>query len=294
MRDHVGIVGLGIMGTAMSTNLLDTGFEVTGYDVVADRVSTLIAHGGRGAGSAREVAAASDVVLLSLPSADAVVEVVDGLAGGARDDLVVADTSTMALDVKHRARDVLATVGVELLDCTLSGTGQQARDRDLAVYGSGDESAFERCRGAFEAVARSVHYLGEFGLGSKMKYIANLLVAIHNLSTAEALVLARRAGLDPSTVLEVVADGAGSSRMLEIRGPLMVAGDYDEPTARLSMFMKDLDIISRYATEIGAPTPLLSASLPLYASGMAQGRGHQDAAAVCAVLEELAAVERDR
>lgn len=293
MTARIGMVGLGIMGSAMSANLLDAGFEVVGYDVVAEKVSTLAARGGEGAGSVGEVATASDAVVVSLAKPEAIVEVADELAAAAHDGLVVADTSTMPLDVKQRAREALAAAGVELLDCTLSGTGRQAEERDLALYGSGDETAFERCRDAFDAIARSVYYLGEFGLGSKMKFVANLLVAIHNLSTAEAFVLAERAGLDARTVLEVISDGAGSSRILEIRGPMMVEGDYERPSARISMFMKDLDIIGRYAAEVGAPTPLFSASLPFYAAAMAQGRGDQDAAALCAVLEELAALGRD-
>lgn len=294
MTARIGVVGLGIMGSAMSANLLDAGFEVVGYDVVAEKVSALADRGGEGAGSAGEVAAASDVVIVSLAKPDAVVEVAAELAAAVHDGLVVADTSTMPLDVKHRAREALAAAGVELLDCTLSGTGRQAQERDLALYGSGDEAAFDRCRDAFDAIARAVYYLGEFGLGSKMKFVANLLVAIHNLSTAEALVLAERAGLDARTVLEVISDGAGSSRIFEIRGPMMVEGDYERPSARISMFMKDLDIIGRYAAEVGAPTPLFSASLPFYVAAMAQGRGDQDAAVLCAVLEELAALHRDR
>jgi putative dehydrogenase len=290
-RPRVGVVGLGIMGSALATHLVAAGLHVTGYDIVQDKVDALARGGGFGATSPAEVAGQSDVVVTSLATADAVRAVVedsDGLTAGVQEGVVVVDTCTMPLAVKERARRCLADVGVTMLDCTLSGTGAQAARRDLVVYASGDREPYERALPVLEAVSRSVRYLGEFGMGSKMKFAANLLVAIHNVAAAEAFVLARKAGLDPQLLYDVISDGAGTSRMFEVRGPMMVADEYDEPSARMSLIMKDIDTIDEFARSVGAPLPLFSASIPVYTAALAQGRADQDPAAVHAVLMTLA------
>lgn len=288
----VGIIGLGRMGGAMSGSLRAAGYTVVGHDIDDAKVTAFARDGGQPSDSPAEVARDCPRILTCLPSSRALDAVVADLAASRHEQLIVAETSTLPVAVKERARDTLAGTGAVMLDCTLSGTAAQARERDLSVYGSGDADAFERMRDIFDAVARSTHYLGAFGAGSKMKFIANLLVAIHNLSTAEALVLAMKAGLDPETVVRVVGDGAGSSRMLEVRGPVMVEQRYDDAAASLQMFAKDLDIIGAFAAEVGAPTPLLAAVQPFYTAAMAQGRAEQDAAALCAVLEAMAGHRR--
>ena len=290
-QPRVGMVGLGIMGSAMATHLVAAGLHVTGYDIVQDKVDALARGGGFGATSPAEVAGRSDVVVTSLATADAVRAVVengDGLTAGAQEGVVVVDTGTMPLAVKERARRRLADVGVPMLDCTLSGTGAQAARRDLVVYASGDREPYERALPVLEAVSRSVRYLGEFGMGSKMKFVANLLVAIHNVAAGEAFVLGRKAGLDPQLLYDVITEGAGTSRMFEVRGPMMVADEYDEASARMSLIMKDVDTIDEFARSVGAPLPLFSASIPVYTAALAQGRADQDPAAVHAVLMTLA------
>jgi putative dehydrogenase len=146
---------------------------------------------------------------------------------------------------------------VTLLDCPLSGTGAQARAKDLVVYASGDRVACRRVAPIFSEFARAHYYVGPFGAGSRMKFVANLLVAIHNVAAAEALVLARKAGLDPALTLKVIADGAGSSRMLQVRGPMMLKSDYTKPTMKLDVWQKDMGIIADFAVETGSATPLL-------------------------------------
>ena len=127
-----------------------------------------------------------------------------------------------------------------------------------------------------------------------MKFVANLLVAIHNVAAAEAMVLAMKAGLDPSMVLEVIGDGAGSSRMFQVRAPLMVRGEYGDPMMKLSVWQKDMNVIADFARDVGCPTPLFTATSPIYLAANAMGRGGEDTAAVCAVLETLADHHRDR
>jgi 3-hydroxyisobutyrate dehydrogenase-like beta-hydroxyacid dehydrogenase len=206
--------------------------------------------------------------------------------------LIVVETSTMPLEAKNAARAIVERSGATVLDCPLSGTGAQARTKDLLVYASGARSAYRQCVPVFEGFARGHHYLGAFGNGSKMKYVANLLVAIHNVAAAEAMVLARKAGLDPAQTLKVIGDGAGSSRMLQVRGPMMVRDDYSDATMKVEVWQKDMHIIAEFATRLGCPTPLFAATAPLYTAAIAEGFAKEDTGSVCAVLGAMAGLPR--
>jgi 3-hydroxyisobutyrate dehydrogenase-like beta-hydroxyacid dehydrogenase len=291
-RDPVGLIGLGIMGSAMSRNIVAAGFPVTGYDVLASRRSALSKAGGEAARNVRDVATTVPIVITSLPSADALESVASEMASGRHRAQIVIETSTLPIATKERARKLLAEQGVTLLDCPLSGTGAQARVKDLVVYASGVRNAYRRCIPVFEAFARTHYFLGPFGAGSKMKFVANLLVAIHNVSTAEALVLGMKAGLDPATMVKVLGDGAGASRMLQVRGPMMVRNDYTEAAMKVGVWQKDMRIITEFARELDCPTPLFAATSALYNAAMAQGFAESDTAAVCAVLERSGVIRR--
>lgn len=288
----VGMIGLGAMGSAMSGNLLRAGFEVVGHDIDGDRVDALVSAGGVAASSAADVAARAPFVVTSLPSAAALDAVVVAIAAAGADDRVVIETSTLPIAVKQRNRDALAAAGVTLLDCPLSGTGAQALHKDVVVYASGPSEVVAACSGVFDGFARAHYDLGEFGAGSTMKFIANLLVAIHNVAAAEAFVLGTKAGLDPETLVRVIGDGAGTSRMFEVRAPTMVTGDYSTGIT-VDVFSKDVGIIAEFAGALQCPVPLFAASAQLYAAARAQGLGDQDTAAVCTVLERLAGAARD-
>ena len=278
MKRSVGVIGLGIMGSAMAANLARAGFAVYGYDIVASR------RAGTRCRSAGEVASKAPIVITSLPSAEALHEVSRELKGA-----IVVETSTLPIEDKLKARNI---VGNTLLDCPLSGTGAQARTKDLVVYASGDQKAFKSARKILDGFSRAHYYLGEFGNGSKMKFVANLLVAIHNVSAAEAFVLGMKAGLAPETIYKVAGDGAGTSRMFQVRGPQMVAGRYDHATMKNEVWQKDMRIIGEFAARLGVPTPLFNASAAVYTAAMAQGFAKQDTAAVCAVLEAMANASR--
>jgi L-threonate 2-dehydrogenase len=290
----VGMIGLGIMGSAMSANLIRAGFKVVGYDVLPQRCREHRKAGGTVARSSAEVAKHCDILVTSLPSAEALLDTAAVLAKSARRGQIVIETSTLPIDVKEGARKRVAARGAILLDCTLSGTGAQARAKDLVVYASGDRKSYGQIAPVLDGFARAHYYVGPFGAGSKVKFVANLLVAIHNVAAAEAMVLAMKSGLDPAMVLKVVADGAGSSRMLQLRGPMMVKGDYSDATMKVKIWQKDMTIIGDYARKIDCPTPLFSASAPFYSAAMAMGRGAEDTAAVCAVLEKMANNPRRR
>jgi L-threonate 2-dehydrogenase len=287
----VGFVGLGVMGSALSAHLLAAGWEVTGYDIDPARLAAHRERGGLAAASAADTAARAGIVVTSLPTAHALEEVTAGPAGlGARPrpGLVVVETSTLPVATKDEARRLLTERQITLLDCPLSGTGAQARTKDMVAYVSGPADGKARAGPVLRAMTRGIHDVGAFGNGSAVKFIANMLVAVHNVAAAEALVLAERAGLDLTTVLTAVGDGAGSSRMFEVRGPAMAAADYSGPGVRTSVFDKDLQIIAGFARDAGSPVPMFALASAFYTAALAQGRADEDTACVHGVLRGLA------
>ena len=292
MQRSVGILGLGIMGSAMAANLLRAGFRVVGYDPVLQCRTRHRRAGGIAATSIQDVAGAASIIVTSLPSESALDSVSRAIVS--KPARIVIETSTLPIRVKEAARQRLAQVGVTLLDCPLSGTGAQARIKDLVVYASGPGAAIRRCRKVFEGFSRMHYDLGKFGNGSKMKFAANLLVAIHNVSAAEAVVLARKSGLDPKLAVKVLGDGAGSSRMLQVRGPMMARRTYGNATMKVEVWQKDMQIIGEFVRRLKSPAPLFNATRAIYRAAMARGYARADTAAVCAVLERRGPVDRSR
>lgn len=285
----IGVIGLGVMGSAVANLLIADGAQVWGHDISAERQENFVAAGGRGAWSARDVAEHTAVVLTSLPTAGALATVVSGPDGlrsaGESGAGLVIEMSTLSLVDKQSAADALARGGVAVADVPLSGTGAQARSGDLVAFVSADDDAARALAlTVTRRFTRSQYDVGAFGNGSRFKYVANLLVAVHNVAAAEALVLAERAGLDLDQVLAAVADGAGGSRMLEVRGPLMARRDYTDASVRLEVFLKDIELIRNFAADVGAPAPLLEASRAIYLAAQAGGRIDEDTACVAEVL----------
>lgn len=297
MKQPVGIIGIGIMGSAMAANLAAAGFSIVGFDPVTAATERLRALGGMAAISPREVAEVAGIILMSLPSADALADVVngpDGLAAAAGDGQIAIECSTLPIAVKRAAHDAMQAGGKTLLDCPISGTGAQAIKKDLVILGSGDRAAFDACSAVFAGMSRVQHYLGDFGRGTVMKLIANHLVTIHNVAAAEALVLGIKAGLDPAVVYDTLADSAGTSRMFQMRGPLMRDSTYDTPTATIRMQLKDISIIDDLAAGLDCALPLYAAATQIYHAGAALGLREKDTAAVCAVLEALNGIDRSQ
>jgi putative dehydrogenase len=288
----VGIVGVGIMGSAIARNLIAAGATVTGFDVAAQRRDELRAMGGAPAPAAADVAEAAEVILTSLPSVAALEQTVAAILAKPRRNLVVAELSTLPIEAKQRAQAALDEAGVTLLDCPLSGTGAQAVTGDLVIYASGDRAACDRCAPIFAGFSRLTHYVGAFGNGSKMKFLANLLVAIHNVASAEAMVLGIKAGLDPDEIVRVVGSGAGTSRIFELRAPLMAKSGYQPPSMKIGIWQKDMEVIGDFAKSLGVATPLFAASAPIYNAAIGLGLAGEDTAAVCAVLETMSGVAR--
>jgi len=288
----VGIVGLGIMGGAFAQNLHAAGWRVVGYDVASSRRRALARAGIEIATDAGDVAAAAPTIITSLPKAQALTATVDTIVKAHLPRRVIIEASTFKLEDKDAAAVALRKAGHVLLDCPVSGTGVQAKTKDLVIYASGGSAEIKKLKPLFADFTRAVHDLGAFGNGSRMKYVANLLVAIHNVASAEALVLGMKAGLPPQLIYDQIRIGAGNSRVFELRAPMMVKGRYDAPTMKVSIWQKDMDVIGSFAQALGVPTPLFSATLPIYAAALSSGHGEEDTAATCAVLEAMAGLKR--
>jgi 3-hydroxyisobutyrate dehydrogenase-like beta-hydroxyacid dehydrogenase len=293
-KGAVGIIGLGIMGGAIGRNLAAAGWRVIGYDLDAARCEEAAAAGITIAKDAVAVAREASTILTSLPKPAALAATAQAIADAGLPRRIVAELSTFALDDKANAERILREAGHVLLDCPLSGTGSQAKVKDLVVYASGDAQSINALAPLFADFGRATHDLGAFGNGTRMKFVANLLVAIHNVASAEAMVLGMKAGLDPRQVFELATSGAGTSRVLELRGPMMAANSYDGEnlTMRIATWQKDMSVIGDFAQSIGAPTPLFSATEAIYNAAISMGHGAHDTAAVCAVLESMAGIKR--
>ncbi len=293
-KGAVGIIGLGIMGGAIARNLVAAGRRVIGYDIDAARCDEAAAAGVTIANGAAVLAREAPVILTSLPKPEALDSTVRAIAAAGVPRRIVAELSTFALADKADAERALREAGHVLLDCPLSGTGAQAKVKDLVIYASGDSQSINALATLFADFGRATHDLGAFGNGTKMKFVANLLVAIHNVASAEAMVLGMKAGLDPHRIFELATSGAGTSRVLELRGPMMADNRYDgeNVTMKISTWQKDMSVIGDFAQSIGAPTPLFSATEAIYNAAMSTGHGAHDTAAVCAVLEAMAGIRR--
>ncbi|HSI57767.1 MAG TPA: NAD(P)-dependent oxidoreductase [Ideonella sp.] len=291
-RVAVGMLGLGIMGSAMTANLVKAGFDVTGYDPVAAARGRLLTDGGHPVADALDAIRPARFLLLSLPSEAALESVTAQIAEAGQPGLIVAETSTLPVEAKQRAHDALQARGITLLDCPLSGTGAQAITRDLAVYASGDAAAIADMQPVFDGFARVTYVIGAFGQGMQMKLMANLLVSIHNVSTAEALLMGSRMGIDMDIAVKVLADGAGGSRMLEVRGPLMSARSWDQATMKVSTWQKDIKLIAAALESANVPAPLFNAAIPIYNAAMGMGHGDADTASVYDVLERMSSLRR--
>src|SRR5580658_323427 len=205
---RAGVIGLGIMGGAFAGHLAAAAdIRTSGYDLLPVNLEAFRACGGNACSSARAVSAEADIVITSLPHSAALESALfgsEGVVAAGRPGLLVVETSTLSLEDKERVRDRLASSGIGMLDAPISGTGPQAQSKDITIFGSGDRAEFDRARNVLSNFARSVRYVGPFGAGSKMKYIANLLVAIHIAGAAEAIVLGEKVGLDTSLLVEVL------------------------------------------------------------------------------------------
>jgi 3-hydroxyisobutyrate dehydrogenase-like beta-hydroxyacid dehydrogenase len=283
----IGLVGLGLLGHAIASRLIKAGHTVVGFDIVPDRVSALTAMGGKSAPSAAAVAQSVEAVCTLLPSlatAEAATLGADGILAGARPDLTVIQMSTISPTLTERlAREVTAR-GLGFLDCPVSGTSSMVERGDGIFFVGGDRALFERWQPVLESVLARAVLVGRVGQAMVLKLVANLLVALNSAAAAEALTLARKAGLDLHLALDVLNASAAASSMLKVRGPMIVHGEFPAQM-KLDLFMKDIHLMQEAGAAVGAPLPFTDLAERLYAAAQAAGHGGEDLAVVVTALD---------
>ncbi len=286
----VGIVGVGLLGSAVSEVLLKAGHQVVGYDVVPEKMSALMAQGGRSAGSAAEVASSTDAIFTILPTLDSVEEAITGPKGvleGAGTDTTIIQMSTISPDLAVRMGEAAGARGVGFLDAPVSGTSSMVARRDCVVTVGGEPAAFQGCLPVLESLARRVFYVGPCGMGSYLKLVTNLVMGLNGVVLAEGLTLARRAGLDPRQTLEILSHGAAASKILEVRGPLMIEGRFD-PLMKMDLFLKDIRLMLEAAQRLHVPLPLTGMMQQLYTAAVAGGQAKEDLSGIIRLYERMA------
>ena len=211
-KGTVGVVGLGIMGGSFARNLVKSGWRVVGFDISTERRKELAKAGVEIAKDVGAVAAAVPIIITSLPKPQALKATAKAINAARVPSRIIIECSTFTIEDKEGAEKLLRGGGHTLLDCPVSGTGSQAATGDLVIYASGDSKAISKVLPVFAAFSRKTYDVGKFGNGSRMKYVANLLVAINNVASAEAMVLGMKAGIDPKTIFEMISNGFSTKR----------------------------------------------------------------------------------
>ena len=287
----IGMIGLGQIGMPVARLLLEAGHTVYGYRRHA--MDDLEALGGIPARSPAEIGERCALALICVPSDEALLDVVageDGLARGARPGFVAADLSMLTLTAKREARAALQASGADLLDAPVSGIPPMVAAKRASYFVSGAQGSYDRARPAFAALGEQHYYLGKFGCGSAMKAVANLLVAVHALAAAEALVLAEKAGLNAQTVIDLIKPSIAGSATFAARAPTMAARAFEQPSGKTWQVQEFIGVIRSLSEPLGAPTPLLDTAARYFDQAVADGHGEHDMSSVFTVLARAAGI----
>ncbi len=290
MKPAVGVIGLGIMGGAMAEVLLEAGYTVCGYDPQAAAQRRFKRAGGTVLTTAAAVTCNADFVIVSLATVHAL-NAVSAQVAAAKSSRkpVVIETSTLPIADKQRAAALFARAGMRTLDCPISGTAVRLKQGAWTIFVSGDAAAARRCKSIFAEFTRNAPYVGAFGNGMRMKFIANHMVAIQNVAVAESMTFARKMGLNPQQVWDLfAASPVIGSGVFKLRGKFMVDRKYLPATMKVEVWQKDMQVIGDMAKSVDCPTPLFSACGPIFNAAMAQGLSQHDTASVCEVLDAMA------
>ncbi len=291
---RIAVVGVGLLGSAVASRLLAAGFTVTGYDTRPDQLAGLGPRGLEAASSLKDAASGAEAVFTILPSPDSVESVAlgaGGLLGLVPRTATLIQMSTISPTQTRRLAEGAAAAGIRFLDAPMSGTSAMVERGDCTIFAGGDPALVEACRPIFAAIGKRTIHVGPAGSASLAKLAANLLVALNTAALAEALVLGTKGGLAPQVLLDILKDSAGGSRMVDVRGPLMVEHRF-EPQMKLDLFLKDFRLMLDEGQRLGVPLPLTSLTQQLCTATVAAGRGGEDLAVLITTLEKMAGLER--
>lgn len=292
---RTGFIGLGIMGRPMARNLLKAGYQLTVWNRSRPGIDALAAEGAAEADSPLAVAEQSDIVITILgdsPDTEQVALGERGVIEGAHEGLIHIDMSTISPAVTRRIAERYALAGVEMLDAPVSGGETGAINGTLSIMAGGKRDVFDRCRPLFEALGKTIVYCGPAGAGQVVKLCNQVVVAVNNLAMAEALVLAKKAGVEPATMVEAVRAGAGSSWALLNLAPKILEGDF-APGFKVWQQQKDLRLALELANQGSTPLPGTALVHQLFAALEAEGLGDAGTQALVKALEKLANTSLD-
>jgi len=289
----IGFIGLGIMGKPMASHLLKAGFALVACDVDPERVANLVQNGASKASNPREVAERSQVIITMLPDSPDVEKVVlgeKGLIEAIRPGQVFIDMSTISPIVTRRLSNILETKGVHCLDAPVSGGETGAINATLSIMVGGEAEVFEEARPIFEVLGKTITHCGPAGSGQIVKACNQIQVAFNLVGMAEAFTLGVKAGVDPEIILKVLSGGYAQTRVMDVRGPKVIVGDY-QPGFKSKFHLKDLKIISQTAQELNCPLPVTALIHELFTTMIAQGRGDLDHSGIISVIEDMAQIK---
>ena len=262
----IGSIGLGAMGGSYAKFLIEDNYTVYGVEPDTQNAEIFISLGGLLLNNISDLIDKSDVIILSLPTVPIFKEVINEIEvnGKSNKSKILIDMNTISLDDKIVTKNKLEKFNISVVDAPVSGTGAQAKVKDIVVMSSGDKTIVDECGDIFRSFSKQNIYVGEFGNGIKFKILANLLVTVHNTVTAEALLLGQKAGLEEKMIYEVLNAGAATSVMLDKRMPLMINKNYEPATASMRIFLKDIDVITDYLKSNNLSSPTFEAAANLY------------------------------
>ena len=287
---RVGFVGLGIMGKPMAKNLIEAEFSLTVYDRVRPAVDELAAAGATAVGSSAECAKGADAIVTMLPDgpdSEAAILGTGGVLEGAEPGSVVIDMSSIAPAVSQKIAAACEAKGVEFLDAPVSGGEPGAVSGKLAIMVGGKQEVFDRARHVFEVVGASFVLCGDYGAGNTTKLANQIMVAVNIVGVSEALVLVKKAGLDPEKVFDAIKGGLAGSNVLNAKGPMMIAGRFD-PGFRIGLHQKDLRNALLTASDLGVPLPVTSLVQQMIGSLVNDGKSERDHSAIANFIEDMA------
>ena len=291
MPDTIGFIGLGIMGRPMAHNLLKAGFPLIVHNRHQEVTDEFVAAGAQSAAQPRDIAVSCNVVITMLPATPQVEEVLvgpNGVLEGAHTGLIVIDMSTISPTAARALSARFAEHGITMLDAPVSGGDKGAIAGTLSIMVGGDEDAFKRCLPIFQALGKTIVYVGESGAGQVVKACNQIVVALVIEAVSEALVLGSKAGVDPAKILQVLNGGLAANRVIEQRGASMLAHDF-APGGRIRTHHKDLGIVLEMGRGCGVSLPVTALVDQMFASLETRGRGDLDHTALLTYLEALAA-----
>jgi 2-hydroxy-3-oxopropionate reductase len=290
-KKRIGLIGLGLMGSGLASNLLSAGFSLIGYDIDERKIANITRKGGQRVDSPEEIPPQVDVIITSLPNSQVVNEVVKNslkLFETGRPGFILMDTTTADPVMSEELATELRKAKMEMLDATISGTSTMCAERDIIIMAGGSKKIFADCEPIFSAIAREAFFLGKNGSGASTKLIVNLVLGLNRMALAEGLVLGKKLGMDQHRLLELLKKSAAYSKAMDMKGSRMVDKEFLPPLGRLDIHLKDVRLMLDLGKRVNFPLILTSIMSQALASEAAKGKGEWDSSVIISFYEDLA------